>query len=76
MGLIQMKIPVSEFRKMKVKAWRMTNTIYDSVELTEEETKAAILEAKKKKYFHEKHKDYWEAFESKKGKKCTVTAEK
>lgn len=29
-------------------------------DLTEQETKDAILEAKKKKYFHEKHKAYWE----------------
>ena len=33
---------------------------YESIELTEEETKAAILEAKKKKYFHEKHREYWQ----------------
>lgn len=54
----------------------MNNTFYDTVELTEDEIKAAILEGKKKKYFHEKYKDYWEALESKKEKKCIVTAEK
>jgi hypothetical protein len=36
---------------------------YEKVELTEEEIKAAILEGKKKKYFHEKNKGYWEAQE-------------
>ena len=41
---------------------------YDSVELNEEEMNAAILEGKKKKYFHEKNKAYWEKLESKKGK--------
>ena len=34
-------------------------TIYDSIELSESELAAAILEGKKKKYFHEKNKDYW-----------------
>lgn len=33
--------------------------LIESVVLTEEELKEAITEAKKKKYFHNKHKDYW-----------------
>jgi len=33
--------------------------LIEAVELTEEELKEAITEAKKKKYFHNKHKDYW-----------------
>ena len=43
--------------------------IYDAIELTEEELKAAILEGKKKKYFHEKNKDYWEKQERPMSKK-------
>lgn len=34
-------------------------SVYESIELTEEETKDAILEGKKKKYFYLKSKDYW-----------------
>lgn len=33
--------------------------MYGHIELTPEEYTAAILEGKKKKYFHEKHKDHW-----------------
>ena len=33
---------------------------YGEIELTPEEQADAILEGKKKKYFHEKHKDHWE----------------
>jgi len=40
-----------------------TPDVYESIELTEEEIKAAIYEAKKKKYFHEKHKEYWQSLE-------------
>lgn len=55
----------------------MNESFYDSVELTEEELKAAILEAKKKKYFKIQHAEYWASQESKKGKtKCIVTAGK
>ena len=36
---------------------------FDKIELTEDELKAAILEGKKKKYFHERNKEYWEAQE-------------
>ena len=38
-------------------------TVYDSIELTEEEIAAAILEGKKRKYFHTKHAEYWAAQE-------------
>lgn len=34
-------------------------SIYDSIELTETEIQEALLERKKKKYFHLKSKDYW-----------------
>lgn len=33
---------------------------YESIQLTEEEIQAAILEGKKRKYFHEKHGKDWE----------------
>lgn len=36
------------------------DAIYRDIELTHEEIEAAILEGKKRKYFREKHKDYWE----------------
>jgi hypothetical protein len=36
---------------------------YDEVILTEAELKEAILEGKKKKFFKERSKDYWEAQE-------------
>jgi hypothetical protein len=49
---------------------------YESIELTEEEIKAAIYEGKKRKYFHERNKDYWQSIESKKGETCIVIAEK
>lgn len=32
---------------------------WDDIILTEEEKEAAILEGKKRKWFHEKHKEYW-----------------
>lgn len=32
---------------------------YDEIELTPEEVEAALLEARKRKYFHVKHLDYW-----------------
>lgn len=35
-------------------------------ELTEEEIKEAIYQGKKKKYFHEKNKAYWQEQENKK----------
>lgn len=34
---------------------------WDDIVLTEEEKEAAIVEGKKRKYFHEKHKEYWQA---------------
>lgn len=51
---------------IKVKPER---SLYDDIELTEDEIHAALLEAKKKKYFHEKHKEYWEAQENGKTRK-------
>lgn len=39
---------------------------YDHVHLTEDEVKAAIYEGKKKKYFAEKHANYWKEQEAKK----------
>jgi len=41
---------------------------YDIIELTPQEVEAALLEARKKKYFHEKHKSYWEEQEKNKVK--------
>lgn len=37
-----------------------TMNIYESIELTPEEIEAALLEGRKKKYFHVKHREYWE----------------
>jgi hypothetical protein len=36
---------------------------WDNIVLTDEEREAAIIEGKKRKYFHEKNKEYWEAQE-------------
>lgn len=36
---------------------------YNSIELTPEELQSAILEGKKKKYFHEKNKGHWASLE-------------
>lgn len=36
---------------------------WDDIVLTEEEKEAAIVEGKKRKYFHGKHMDYWESQE-------------
>ena len=50
---------------------------YDAVELTEDELKAAILEGKKRKYFREKHADYWQDHEKPtRKKKEPITKEK
>ncbi len=38
--------------------------LYEAIELTEDEIKAAILEGKKKKYFYLKTKDYWQSLET------------
>ena len=32
---------------------------YEEIQLTEDELKLAILEGKKKKYFSQKHSQYW-----------------
>lgn len=48
-------------------------SFYESIELTDEELKAAILEGKKKKYFKEQHKDYWIEAEKKKVKGKHIT---
>ncbi len=37
--------------------------LYDDIELTPQEQIEAILEGKKKKYFKEKNRAYWEAQE-------------
>jgi len=37
--------------------------LVEAVELTEDELREAILEGKRKKYFKEKHADYWTGFE-------------
>lgn len=36
---------------------------YEEVILTDEEIKEAILQAKRMKWFHEKHKQHWEEAE-------------
>jgi hypothetical protein len=46
--------------------WR---DFYRNIELTPEEIEEAIFEGKKKKYFREKHKPYWEEQEGKNKKK-------
>lgn len=38
--------------------------LYESVNLTEQEIKEALLQAKRMKWFHEKHKMHWEEAES------------
>ena len=45
------------FQKKSSNDWKAD---FESVELTEEEIKAALLEGKKKKWFHEKNKEYWD----------------
>jgi hypothetical protein len=47
--------------------------IYNIIELTEEEIKAAIYEAKKIKYFKLKNADYWQELELRKKIKQKVT---
>jgi hypothetical protein len=37
--------------------------IYGHIQLTDDELKAAVLEAKIKKYFHQKNKEYWQQLE-------------
>lgn len=36
---------------------------YDSIQLTEEEVKLALLEGRKRKYFYERSKEYWDGLE-------------
>jgi len=43
--------------------------LIEQVVLTDEEVKEAIIEAKKRKYFKEKHKDYWNDNNGVKGSK-------
>jgi hypothetical protein len=43
-------------------------TFYQNIELTEEEIQEALLERKKRKFFHLKHRDYWQALEGKESK--------
>jgi hypothetical protein len=42
---------------------------YKDIELTPEEIEAALYEGKKKKYFHEKSKEYWQERETTKDDK-------
>jgi hypothetical protein len=49
-------------------------TFYDHIELTPEEVEAALLEARKRKYFHEKNKSYWEEQEKKKVKSSRLNS--
>lgn len=37
---------------------------YESIQLTEEEVKLALLEGRKRKYFYERSKEYWESLEN------------
>lgn len=46
---------------------------YEKIELTEEEVKDAIYEAKKSKFFREKHKNYWLSKERKPKEKAHKT---
>lgn len=46
---------------------------YNDIILTEEETREALLEGRIKKYYREKHKQYWEEQEGKKVKGKHVT---
>lgn len=43
--------------EVRDQAWR---AFYESIPLTPEEEKEAIFQGKIKKYFYEKHKDYWQ----------------
>lgn len=52
----------------------MNESFYDNQPpLNEAELKAAILEGKKRRYFHEKHRDYWQEKEEKKVKGKHIT---
>lgn len=51
---------------MRLPIWK---DFYEMVELTEEETKEALLEGKIKKYFKEKNKEYWQSQENGKTRK-------
>jgi hypothetical protein len=50
----------------------MTPKPWSNTPLNLEEFYEAIEEGKRKKYFHLKHRDYWESQESKKGKTSTT----
>jgi thymidylate synthase len=47
---------------------------YEHIQLSLEETVQAIEEGKKKKYFHEKNKSYWEEQEKKKVKSSRLNS--
>lgn len=51
------------------------DTIYDSIELSEQEIKEALYEAKKKKWFHERSKAYWEAQEKTRSGKPLIVSQ-
>lgn len=48
-------------------------SIYDSIELTETEIQEALLERKKRKFFHLRNREYWEKQESLKGKTKVIS---
>lgn len=51
-----------------------SDSFYESIILTEEEVREAIIEGKKKKYFREKNREYWIEKESEKpGKEVAKT---
>jgi len=42
---------------------------WDDIVLTEEEKEAAIVEGKKRKFFHDRNQEYWQKQEKPKGPK-------
>lgn len=58
-------------RDEEIKHWVREQIV--AVQLTPEEQEAAIWEGKRKKFFHEKHKDYWQQQEHKPKKDGTIS---
>ena len=48
---------------------------WDDIVLTEQEKEAAILEGKKKKWFHERNKAYWGKLDKPVGPKARILRE-